>query len=547
MATTTVYPNRERLRRQRALAKPAENGWTRAIDSVVDLFVPGAGLKRRAQRAAIRELFAFHSGSSRTRSRVSGPWNGIGESADAALLPQLPDLRARSRELVADNGLAAALVSTHTQNVVGAAGIRVQSRPDIEALGISPEQGAEFTRAAERAWRRWNRWCETTGRLDLAGLQELAVRSVLEDGEAILVRTKPKKNPRRPYNLAFDLVDADRLESPMGSDTDRVRSGIELDEDGAPSKYWIRVGHPNDGQYSYPVLKWRELPAKDPEGRPNILHSYIMRRAHQSRGAPLLAPVLALFRDLEKLQEATVVRERIAACFAAMISTADPEGMAAMVAKESGGGADGRERIEDLYPGQVEYLEPGQQITFGAPTGLAQPYAELVKGIVVQLAAACDLPYVLLTKDFSQLNFSSARAALLEARRMFRRLQQLLTASILAPMWELLLEEAWLRGELGDIDFDADREAWCRANWVPPGWGWVDPVKEVEASATAIEKGLSTYAEECAALGRDWEETFEQQARERERREELGLAPVAAAPSSAASKPDEDDEEKEAA
>lgn len=546
MATTTVYPHRERLRRQREIAKPAENGWTRAIDSVVDLFVPGAGLKRRAQRAAIRELFAFGSGTARPRSRVSGPWTGIGESADAALLPHLPDLRARSRELVADNGLAAAAVSTHTLNVVGDAGIRVQSRPDIEALGISPEQGAEFTKNAERAWRRWNRWCETTGRLDLAGLQELAVRSVLEDGEAILVRTKPKKNPRRPYNLSFDLVDADRLESPMGSDTDRIRSGIALDEeDGSPSTYYVRVGHPNDGHYSYPVLKWREIPARDSEGRPNILHSYIMRRSHQSRGAPLLAPVLNLFRDLEKLQEATVVRERIAACFAAMISTADPEGMAAMASRERG--VD-EQRIEDIYPGLVGYLQPGEQVTFGTPTGLAQPYAELVKGIVVQLAAACDLPYVLLTKDFSQLNFSSARAALLEARRMFRRLQHLLTVSVLTPMWELLLEEAWLRGELGDIDFYADREAWCRANWVPPGWGWVDPVKEVQASATAIEKGLSTYAEECAALGRDWEETFEQQARERERREELGLSPVAAAPSGAPADPDEDDDdEKEAA
>ena len=64
---------------------------------------------------------------------------------------------------------------------------------------------------------------------------------------------------------------------------------------------------------------------------------------------------------------------------------------------------------------------------------------------------------------------------------------------------------------------------WIGARWIGGGWGWVDPVKEVEASKLAIDYGLSTYAEEAAGQGRDWEETFEQAAREKAKADELGL------------------------
>jgi capsid protein len=60
---------------------------------------------------------------------------------------------------------------------------------------------------------------------------------------------------------------------------------------------------------------------------------------------------------------------------------------------------------------------------------------------------------------------------------------------------------------------------------VPPGYGWVDPVKEISASQSAIEVGVSTLSDEAAAQGRDWEEVLEQQAREKQRRLELGLFP----------------------
>ena len=63
--------------------------------------------------------------------------------------------------------------------------------------------------------------------------------------------------------------------------------------------------------------------------------------------------------------------------------------------------------------------------------------------------------------------------------------------------------------------------------WIGGGWGWVDPVKEVEASKQAIAGNLSTLAEEAAGQGRDWEEIFMQRKRERDKASELDLPDVA--------------------
>ena len=82
-----------------------------------------------------------------------------------------------------------------------------------------------------------------------------------------------------------------------------------------------------------------------------------------------------------------------------------------------------------------------------------------------------------------------------------------------------------LRGffEVRPRDFYANRAEYVRAFWIGAGYGWVDPVKEVESSKLAIDWGLSTYADEGAAQGQDWEEMLQQRKREEDRIKEFLL------------------------
>ena len=127
---------------------------------------------------------------------------------------------------------------------------------------------------------------------------------------------------------------------------------------------------------------------------------------------------------------------------------------------------------------------------------------------------ALDLPYEILAKDFSQTNYSSARASLLEARKFFHVRQTWLAKRLCQPCWEMVLEEAWLRGELTAPDFLDQKREYCKARWIPNGWQWVDPVKEANGAQISLKNNMTTLSNILASRGEDLDETLETRARE---------------------------------
>ena len=126
------------------------------------------------------------------------------------------------------------------------------------------------------------------------------------------------------------------------------------------------------------------------------------------------------------------------------------------------------------------------------------------------MAASQGIPYESLAKDYSKTNYSSMRAALNEAWKLYGYYRQWFARSYCQPFWEMLVEEAWLRGFItlppGAPDFYEARELWCNATWVGPARGFVDPVKEIEAIILALQNNLMTYGEAWAERGGDWDE-----------------------------------------
>jgi len=171
----------------------------------------------------------------------------------------------------------------------------------------------------------------------------------------------------------------------------------------------------------------------------------------------------------------------------------------------------------------IKHLMPGESITSFNPQRPGSSFEPFVDRILKAISAALGLPYELVAKDFSKTNYSSARAALLEARRYFKVRQEWLARKLCQPVWEMVLEEAYLRGELGAISFYENKQYWVNASWITPGWEWVDPLKEAQAAEVGIRNGIITYSDLYSAQGKDWEECFEQRKREQEKIKELGL------------------------
>ena len=179
--------------------------------------------------------------------------------------------------------------------------------------------------------------------------------------------------------------------------------------------------------------------------------------------------------------------------------------------------------IESLEPGMIKHLMPGESITSFNPQRPGSSFEPFVERILKAISAALGLPYELVAKDFSKTNYSSARAALLEARRYFKMRQEWLSRKLCQPVWEMLLEEAYLRGEVRAETFYENQRYWTSASWIAPGWEWVDPLKEAQAAEVGLRNGIVTYSDLYAQSGKDWEESFDQRKREQAKLKELGI------------------------
>jgi lambda family phage portal protein len=462
-------------------------------------------------------------------------WLPAAGSADADLLPELGLTRSRTRDLARNSALAGGHVQTVKDNVIGHQ-LRLSSKPDYRLLGRDAAWAREFGTQVEAEFRTWANTpeCDAARTQTLWGLARTAFGALILNGDHV---TLPVWRPRPGARWATRLqnIEADRLSTPFGELANpSIRGGVERDADGAPVAYHLQAHHPGDG-WGLPSLgappTWQRVPAFTAWGRRRVIHLFDRERPGQSRGASPFARVLREFR----VSSEYIGHELHAAAANAVIagfieSDLPPE----LVGDLFGGNANeasaywqevqAKYHRKKLESGLFFNLPIGARLSSFNPNRPNVSFDPFIKHITRYLAAGLNLPYELLLKDFSQTNYSSARAALLEAWRYFLACRQLFVDGWLAPVFALWLEEAVDRGRIEAPDFYANTYAYGRSRWIFAGRGWVDPVKEAQASQLRMKTGLTTLEGECAEQGQDWEEVLEQQAIERQRRAELGTA-----------------------
>jgi len=467
------------------------------LDRLIGWLSPAAGARRVAARASMEMLGQFRGADVTT---LRSDWilpGAVGSQTPDAF--ELSALRERARDAVRNDPVAVGALDTYANNIVGS-GLGPQSRIRAEVLGISEARAKQLARQAESAWEVFCKMAGADNRLSMDELQFVALSKIIEDGEVIAIPTWADES-WRPFGRCIELIESERLCSPMsGTANKEIQNGILFGKRGQPLKYHIRQ--------TGSMTTVNAIDAFDKNGRPKVLHVFATRRPGQQRGIPVFAPILTRLRDLAKYQEATLVTARVAACLAVFITQQNQFGAFGTERTDAAGTA------TELAPGMITRLRQGDGVHVVQPNQPGDNYTGYVDSLLRMIGMALGLPYELLVKDFSKTNYSSARAALLEGRRMFMRWRKWFAAKLMQPIYELVLEEAFLRGMFDAPDFYALRHEYCRALWIGGSWGWVDPVKEVEAARKAIDYGLSNQAEECAAQGRDWEENVDQLARE---------------------------------
>lgn len=466
-----------------------------------------------------------HRGASLTASDVSA-WNPRRTSVDSEILPEQGRLISRARDLDRNHGVAKGGLQTLVDNVLGT-GLRLNPSPDYLALGWQKKQADEWSRTVRGLFGEWfwSTKCHAGDSLTGDQISAIVFRAALLDGDAIGL---PLWIPERGdgFGTKIQTIESDRLcQPPSAVPTSSTRGGIEFDQYGAPVAYHFVDPAPGDYYGAGTPQRWERVPRRTDTGRLRVLHVFDAERSGQSRGKPLLSAVLPDFKNLGRYTQAELQAAVVNALIAMTIET--PLDQASILELFNGDQAAYMAAREahsaHLSSGSVLPLFPGDKAQAFLPARPATGFDAFVTNVYRQIGVGLDLPYELILKDFSKTNYSSARAALLEAWRSFNRRREWIIATWFDPIYDLFLEEVVADGRIEAPDFYAKRAAYTRAKWIGPGRGWIDPLDEARAAELRISAGLSTFERECAEQGLDWEETFEQIATERARMKELGI------------------------
>lgn len=482
----------------------------RGLDAAVGLVFPGWESKRIAARAAVKVMLGFDA-AKKERTRRQRPRV---ESADDDLLPDLPEMRSNSRTMVRDDPNAASMFSTYIENIVGTGMIPQAIVAAGEDTRFTKEQAGAWNKGVEKRFRRWaKREADATAHSSFNALQQQALGNLVRDGEFLCHRGAINK-PGRKTRSAIEFIDVDRLVDPRGPLRADTRGGIKVDEWSAPVGYWIAPRHPSEsgrpGLTSAQRANEPVLYQKMDGDLPSILHGFRRTRDGQRRGVPLFSSSYGFLEALNDIAASESVASRVAAKICVLITQTKPLGMTPPGQSQQDDG----QWVQKLESGTMPRLRPGEDVKPFVPQRPGTDWEKFCLPLLRSICSSWGLPYELVARDFASMNYSSARVALMEARRTFELWQQLLIEQFCQPWWEIVITEGVVSGELPLPPlWDSDRDAYFEALWVPPTWGYVDPAVEIEASRSAVEANVSTPQIEAARNGQDVEQVLRSKAR----------------------------------
>jgi lambda family phage portal protein len=457
--------------------------------------------------------------------RLTSDWVlAASRSADAELRGDLRTLRNRARELDRNSPFGARYSQLVAENVVGPKGIRLKAKNKLK-------DGTDFHRGAnasiEAAWVEWSRAenCDLTQKLTLTENLALSTSQWATDGE-ILIRLWEGPD-FGPFGFKVQVLDPDLLDDELNQErsatTPLIRQGVEYNRWGAPAFFHLWTAHPND------ALMWRER-VKVPADQ--IIHTFIPRRAGQTRGIPHAAAIMLTLKMLDGYVEAELVAARIAsASMGAIEDLPNGDGPAPNpnvgVGDDVSGSTSGSDIPAEAEPGALLDLRGKGHLNLWDPQHPTSAFPDFMRMMSHYAAMGYGISYGTLTGDLSQANYGSLRVGMLDERDHWSRMQSYIIDHVLDRIYRRWLKMALLNGMIpGITDFDVAR--WTRVLWMPKGFDWIDPLKDVQGELLEVGAGVNSLTRMCAKRGIDFEEMLE------ERAEEIALLAAYGVPSTLA-------------
>lgn len=440
--------------------------------------------------------------------RLFGDFYTTSTSADAVIKNDIRVLRDRARDLSRNDPYVTRYLNLMISNVIGKHGIKLSSkaRNDDGSLDILANQ------KIEQAWKEWGKKgiCTMNGMMSFLDCQKIFIESLARDGEVLVRHIITNKNP---YGYAIQFMEPDHLNEKL-NDTNpktgnKIKMGIEYDENDKPVAYHLYKEHPYDQVY-YQENKYIRVPADE------MIHAFIPSRISQRRGISLIASAIPNIKMLNGYLEAEIVAARVSASKMGFFISPDGEGY-------TGEGYDhDHAPIMNANAGTFEQLPAGMDFKSFDPNHPNSAFETFTTQVLRSIASGLNISYHALTNDLTSINYSSIRHGALEDRSMFQMYQQFVVEHFMEPIFYKWFDMAIASGRINLPVSKFDKFS-TSITFIPRSWSWIDPLKEQQANVAGLSAGITTFSDISAAYGRDPEELFEQHQREAALAEQYGI------------------------
>lgn len=391
-------------------------------------------------------LRTFFDGAKRTTATRDFA-NASNQNFEELVKMDRDTLRARARWLSANNPIMSNIDNTIINNVIGK-GIKLQADSHIV-----------------EKFEAWQKKCDLTGRKTFYDMQKIILETRMVDGE-ILIYKKPTRD-----GLRLQLIEADQIDTYAG------QSGLELDADGKVTGYHIIT---NNGT----VL----IDAK------YIINYHKSNRVSQYRGVSEYSRSVIDIKNFQGFTTANIqaLRSRANIAYVVEGDNIDPKNYGAVEGDAT------NDPIQEINNAFVFYLNQGESIKALDSSTTPINYAEFVESTVRLIATGRNISYELAFRDFSRVNFSSARASIIQDNKRFDSEQEHIITYVLNDVFEAWYELEVLGGR--------EAETYPTYSWITPVREWVQPDKDLNVLLNKIDNNLGTPEDAAKALGLDYED-----------------------------------------
>ena len=434
-------------------------------------------------------------------------WRGTDLSADRELQNNLQTMRNRVRQVCNDDVYARKFLSMVKTNVIGPDGIILQSKAKREDGSFDTND----IRLIESAWKRWgseSKHCSTDKRLNWRDIQRIVVETLARDGEVFIRMVRDRNNP---FAFSLFVMEGDWFDIKRNmelKDNRVIRMSIEQNTFGEPLAYYQLTSPPQNGSSNY-IGKAERVPADE------IIHIYLMERPGQSRGIPWMNTTLRGLEMLHQYHESELIASRIGSSSMGFFTSPDAQGYTG-TDKDADGNL-----IQEFQPGTFQQLPDGVEFTPFTPTHPTNAFPTFVKSILRSISSGLGVSYNAISNDLESVNFSSIRAGVMEERVVWQTIQNFMIEHFCKPVFK-----NWLRMAIstGELQLPMQKiSKFEEVSWVPRGWSYVDPLKEINAHKVAVDMGVESLSEIASNKGKDLAEIFEAIKREKDLAESIGI------------------------